>query len=653
MVTITHIYDRVKLIHFMKKVGNLMKYKAYPYIRYSSKSQQDGDSEKRQYELAESYAQRHNLEFDNSYNFNDFGVSAYTGDNIDIGSLREFISHVRSGEICSGSYLLFENFDRFSRMEPRKALQPFLELIESGIIIVTLEDEKVYDEKIEIVELLATLISMQRAFEESNRKGKLVSAAKTRAKNDVISGKRKTLWKWGTPKWLDLSEDRSHFLVNTERVSVIKKILEWSIEGFGTSKIIEKLEVENVAPWNSSSGIKKKSPKSWHGSQIARIVNNKALFGDYELKIKDQNGNNTQSVIIQNFFPKIISEKYFYRVQNSRNSRRTHSNDGRLIGSGGRKGKTFSNLFSKLAICGYSIDKNFSGHNCQGNNQLMVYSNKDKKDKNGNKIRQRYLECGFSRVQASRCKKCRKSINYDFFEEAFLLHVKDISVETLIGDKSKISKEVSRLKNDIASLRGKLKQSEQTYKKLEKAIEQSFADHAEVPKLYSKQLITIEGHLEKIPNQIKDIETELSIKKELETNKVEKKFLLNKLISKQKACTSDTELYDLRARISELLKGSIEFIEVYNSGRFVDYDKSLSILSPEDRVEAKKLIKRNEDQLAHNKIRALPIMIIRYISGESRMLILDTKNKETLIGTTLSKGTKLLDYSIPNLDLPQ
>ncbi|BCG19297.1 recombinase family protein [Vibrio alginolyticus] len=49
--------------------------KAYSYIRFSSKAQQDGDSLRRQTEATREYCAQNNLELDNS--FKDLGVSGY------------------------------------------------------------------------------------------------------------------------------------------------------------------------------------------------------------------------------------------------------------------------------------------------------------------------------------------------------------------------------------------------------------------------------------------------------------------------------------------------------------------------------------------------------------------------------------------------
>ncbi|MBT6035644.1 MAG: recombinase family protein [Kordiimonadaceae bacterium] len=110
-----------------------MKDKAYPYVRFSSATQESGDSIRRQEDLINTFIINHDLELDESLDLNDYGTSAYRGANISTGDLGRFIGLVKAQKIRKGSYLLIENFDRFSRMEVRKALAPFLDLIEAGI----------------------------------------------------------------------------------------------------------------------------------------------------------------------------------------------------------------------------------------------------------------------------------------------------------------------------------------------------------------------------------------------------------------------------------------------------------------------------------------------------------------------------------------
>ena len=95
---------------------------------------------------------------------------AYSGKNIASGNFGRFLTAVREGKIEKGSYLLVESFDRMSRQEPIVALQPFMDIVNSGLVLVTLDDERVFSGKISFEDLIISIAKMSRANEESARK---------------------------------------------------------------------------------------------------------------------------------------------------------------------------------------------------------------------------------------------------------------------------------------------------------------------------------------------------------------------------------------------------------------------------------------------------------------------------------------------------
>jgi DNA invertase Pin-like site-specific DNA recombinase len=609
-----------------------MKPKAYPYFRYSTIIQKDGDSERRQEEKAKQFAKHHHLDFDDSLKLHDFGVSAYRGDNLNSGKLSDFIALVEDGTIAKGSHLIIENFDRFSRQEPRKALKPFLNLIDLGINIAVVDDNVIHTDTSDSSGLMLTIMYMDRAHKESKTKGRRVQASKNQAKQKLLDGTRKTLWKWGTPKWLNWSPTR--YTVNYERVEVIKKILAWVIEGRGTSWIVEQLA--DVPPWGSGSGIKlpaSKQPKQWHFSQITRIVNNRALFGERQLMVKDDDGN--QSVeFIPDYFPAVVTEEYFYQVQAARRSRDlSYDSNGIRKGGGGRKGKTVSNLFQKLAMCGYSIEGNASKFKCPDNNRYMVYANKDRRDqKTGKKNYSRYLQCMASKESGSPCTSCRKMYPYAKFETAFLTHVQGVSVETIFGTDITTKSKVSEINAQIETLSNQLDDANRQVVKLEKAIEESTV----ISNTLLKQLNKYETLQSTIPKQIEQNKSKRRVLHSQHENGEKSKHQLVDLIQLMSKCEDDKQLYDLRLKISELLKSMIERIEVYNRGTFID-----------ENTTAQKIERMREKAAEHpelediiNVIRAsdeqsagdgTPYFVVHYKSGERQFIQANPKDPTDLL----------------------
>src|SRR5262249_43769399 len=118
--------------------------KAYSYIRFSTPRQGEGHSLERQTAKAQAYAAEHGLELDAELNLKDLGVPAYRQKNVRTGALGVFIKAVEDGRVARGSYLLVENIDRLTRTDIPDAMQLFLTLINSGIVVVTLTNRQAY-----------------------------------------------------------------------------------------------------------------------------------------------------------------------------------------------------------------------------------------------------------------------------------------------------------------------------------------------------------------------------------------------------------------------------------------------------------------------------------------------------------------------------
>jgi DNA invertase Pin-like site-specific DNA recombinase len=115
--------------------------KAYSYTRFSSPEQASGDSVRRQMAGTDAWLAGHpEIELDTRLTFADHGRSGFRGQQFSDGALGRFVDGVRGGAIESGSYLLIENLDRFSRENPMTATSRLFDLANMGITIVTTSD---------------------------------------------------------------------------------------------------------------------------------------------------------------------------------------------------------------------------------------------------------------------------------------------------------------------------------------------------------------------------------------------------------------------------------------------------------------------------------------------------------------------------------
>src|SRR5262245_60527280 len=118
--------------------------KAFSYIRFSTPEQSKGRSLERQIAAAKDYARNHDppLDLDESLTFQDLGVSAFRGRNIEEGALGAFLDAVKEGKVQKGSYLLVESLDRVSRQAARRAANTIGEIVDAGITVVDLSDNE-------------------------------------------------------------------------------------------------------------------------------------------------------------------------------------------------------------------------------------------------------------------------------------------------------------------------------------------------------------------------------------------------------------------------------------------------------------------------------------------------------------------------------
>lgn len=298
---------------------------AYSYIRFSSVKQELGDSVRRQEKRAVEYAARHNLSLD-TRSYRDLGISAFKGLNATHGNLSKFLIAVNTGIIQKGSYLLVENFDRLSRAHVDEALELFLSIIRQGIIVVTLDDNKVYSQDSikhdRGISLIISILSMSRANEESATKSQRVHEAweGKRERGEILTAM--------APSWLKLSADRKQWIVLKEKAAIVHKIYQLAMDGNGTPSIARILNQEKIPTM--------KSALHWTFGTVAAILKNEAVFGLYTPKKA------VGAAPIPGYYPSIVSETEFKLVQDGMKKRQW---------IGGRSSHYVNNLFAGISYC--------------------------------------------------------------------------------------------------------------------------------------------------------------------------------------------------------------------------------------------------------------------------------------------------------------
>lgn len=410
--------------------------RAYSYVRMSTRKQLRGDSLRRQLERSKAFADEQSLLLDDS--LQDLGVSAWKGRNFKTGALGRFLSMVESGEIAKGSYLLIESLDRLSREAVPDALTLFMAIINAGIVIATLgEDRQIYSRDRlngDWTKLIIGLAVMSRGHEESQTKSERVSAANRRKRENAREGKGQITGL--TPAWIDakrIDANRYEFTLNAHSATV-RQIYEMGTRGLGATAIARKLNADGVAAFKSKDG--------WYQSIIKALLSRHDVIGTFQPHRMEDGKRVPDGDPILNYFPAAIDKDLFLRVQAVR------SNPGKP----GRKGDTFANLFTGLCHCAH----------CGG--PMTMKLSRVKGDENG-----RYLVCA-NYVRGHRCTKGRRHFRYDPFETAVLNHVREINLADALQT-AHLDQAISDINETIAGLTLRLDELRRKEQRLALAIE--------------------------------------------------------------------------------------------------------------------------------------------------------------------------------------
>ncbi len=395
---------------------------AYSYIRMSTDQQIKGDSLRRQLELSRRWAEQHGLTLDES--LRDIGVSAYRGKNRRDGSLGKFLNMIEMGRIRPGSYLLVESLDRLSRDQVLEALSLFLEIIRSGVTIVTLADDQTYSQETvgnDWSKLIISLTIMARAHEESLRKSERVS--QSYAARRALAVEHGYNMSSVTPGWIDakrVGRGKIEFTFN-DHAPTVRRIFEWAADGLSQYTITRMLNGEKTPRFRDTNEY------GWTQSFVGQILNGRQAIGEFQPHKHDDSGKRVPTGdAIPNYYPAVVSEELWLRARNQKKPRKV----------GGRKGLGFGNLFTGMCRCA----------NCGG---TVTYHSKIHKGASKS-----YLNCN-NRRRGVGCSGTGHGFRYERLEAGILDNVR----EFMLSDIMRVRREQSPLhvmEQEIASLKTKL-----------------------------------------------------------------------------------------------------------------------------------------------------------------------------------------------------
>lgn len=488
---------------------------AYSYVRMSTLGQLAGDSHRRQIEKAEKFAREHNLELVSAGHMKDIGVSAFKGANTSEGAaLGKFLRAIEANDVQPGSYLIVESLDRLSRQQITAATSLFLQIINAGIKIATLWDSHVYDANTSFGDLMLALVTLQRAHEESQMKSVRGAAAWERKRREA--GQRRVTRK--CPFWLSPTCDG--FKKIPERVQVVERIYEYALNGMGHFAITHRLNADDISTFGPSKG--------WAKSSVAKILANRAVLGEYQPNRLISGKRVAEGGPVSNYYPSIISEEQFNRVQYCKGVRK--------LAGGGRKGVQMSNLFSGLVRCGY----------CRSS---MHFVNKGARPKGGT-----YLAC--SGATKKRCARA-KSLRYVDVETSILNFVEEIDLAAVFPNEAQPEKR-EQLRRRIEDIKGELARLDSLRLRTLELI----ADYGVQPSTVADKLKDIEEGLAEQNKLLGQADAELMTTQE----RGEAESARRQVIELFQHANEGDDRYIARSNVAMRLRSIIRAIHVFSTG---------------------------------------------------------------------------------------
>jgi DNA invertase Pin-like site-specific DNA recombinase len=267
--------------------------------------------------LAVEYARKHGLILDETLTFQDLGISAYRGANAETGQLGALLEAISVGLIPKNSLILVENLDRISRQTARKALRLIESIVEMGVTVVTLIDERQYtldNLDNDPINLLLAILTFIRANEESQLKSKRIAAAWIAKRANALNVPMTS----AAPGWLRLDRERGVFEILPENARIIQRIFAEAQKGYGSMGISRMLNIEKIRYSNSNP---KRSSYMWYSANISKILKNPAVIGTlipYRYEQIDGRRVRVPLTPVPNYFPAIIKAEQFEKIQAQR-----------------------------------------------------------------------------------------------------------------------------------------------------------------------------------------------------------------------------------------------------------------------------------------------------------------------------------------------
>jgi DNA invertase Pin-like site-specific DNA recombinase len=323
----------------------------FSYCRFSSMKQSDGDSMRRQLEIAPRVAKEKGWTLRDDLSAKSEAKSAYKGSNVE--AIEAVIQAAQSGKIPSGSVCILEALDRLTRLTLDEAYQLFRRVILAGVEIYTDKSGR-HMTKSDLnnpMSLMMTVCELDAGFQSSDKLAMRVSAAwKTKramASEGIVMG-------MNVPAWLD-ADTKAHTIKPNAKTAIVQRIFDSYASGKGIRTIMRELNHDKILPFGKG---RKNKDKAWSSTHIHRLLCFRGVIGEYQpCRYETIQGTAKRKRVedgkpITDYYPAVIEKPLFFKVQKLLEKRVVNPKTGRASHGlqAGRRGSV-TNLFTGLVKC--------------------------------------------------------------------------------------------------------------------------------------------------------------------------------------------------------------------------------------------------------------------------------------------------------------
>lgn len=531
--------------------------RAYIYIRWSSKIQDNGDSRRRQELGVEEFTNRTGVDITET--FRDEGISGFTGQNLKIGALKDLMERVRKGTIRKGDYIICESVDRLTRQDIWQAIEMLGNIMRAGVRIYTTTDQKLYDdyEGDTFSNFLYLSMIAQRSHEESSLKRTRLKSVWHEKRKTILEKKAQgKLLTSAVPVWLEVRIDengKQYFHIKEDIVADIKTLLELlKTRGYRAS-----LRVFNERY--------RKSDFHFREVYLSKLLIDGRLFGNLTLKeiYQGDDGKRKHRIleVIENYYPKVVD---FGVVEETRLAVKSRD----FTMSGQYVSGSIENIFKHILKCGA----------CGG--ALSIKTNTKYYKGKPHKVYY-YLECKNQRIGSC----FQRNLNLTAFENAFIQYFELFKLEHILNES--LDSEVLEIEKQFYDIKEEYFAIKNEQDNIEKMLDNYISNGAEVPETFMKRSIDVAKRLQTKKKEMEVIEGELAFKKQQSQKKYsledvkqslqdsEKRLALNSYLKAQRVKIYTRVIKDLVYVVFDNIKNNPFYEEVLEDDEFVSKHVSL------------------------------------------------------------------------------